>query len=338
MGQVFEAQHVHTGAHVAIKTLHGGMLDNITARQRFLREARACVRVGHRNIVEVFDLDMDDAGTCPFIVQEFLVGETLAELLDRSPSQRLDARAALRLLVPVMGALVGAHRRGVVHRDLKPSNIFLCEGNEVTPKLIDFGVAKVRADGDATALTATGIALGSPEYMSPEQVAGDATVDAQSDVWSMGVVLYECVTGNIPFAGTSPQDSMVKVLHARVPPVTGWSVAVDDDLARVIHRALERDRTRRYRTMQSLVEALLETRAWSEGTAPAVDFSTTERNLPSSTLVDDEAATLVMDPSPRPTTPKPARGAWPTWVFVLLGVLLVVAATLLGRALGRAGL
>ncbi len=248
MGQVFEAEHLHTGAHVAIKLLHADMLDHGTARRRFLREARASARVGHRNIVEVYDLDMDDSGAVPFIVQELLTGRTLAAALAALPEGRMSPHAALTTLVPLMGALVGAHRRGVVHRDLKPANIFLCEGADgaVTPKLIDFGIAKELAAGEATSLTATGAVLGSPEYMSPEQVAGDTTVDAQTDVWAMGVVLYEALTGRPPFHGDSPTGTMVKVLHAPVPPITSWGVELGADLAAAVHRALERDRSARH--------------------------------------------------------------------------------------------
>ena len=337
MGQVFEAQHIHTGARLAIKTLRPHLLDDVITRQRFLREARASVRIGHKNIVGVYDLDMDDTGSWPFIVQEFLIGETLGDLLDRTPGQRIDPRAALRILVPVMGALVGAHRHGVVHRDIKPTNIFLCEDAEVIPKLIDFGIAKVRSDSDATALTAAGLIVGSPEYMSPEQVVGDSTVDAQTDVWAMGVVLYEAITGHAPFGGSSPQDAMVKVLHASIPAVTSWGVPIDEDLASVIHGALERERSRRFPTMQALVAALLETKAWSAGTPPELDFNTTERDVQCS-IIDDSAKTLQFEPTKRPRSVPGQNRGMPTWLIALVALALVAVAALAGRALGRAGM
>ncbi|MFO0606677.1 MAG: serine/threonine-protein kinase [Polyangiales bacterium] len=373
MGTVYEAENVQTGARLAVKLLHPDLLADRTARARFLREARTAARVGHRNIVEVYDLDMDDSGAVPFIVQELLVGRPLSAHLDSLPGCRMDARSAVATIVPVMGALVGAHRRGVVHRDLKPSNIFLCQGpgGAVTPKLIDFGIAKVREDGDLTALTAAGVVVGSPEYMSPEQVRGSAGVDAQTDVWSIGVVLYECVTGVVPFRGGSVAEVMAEVLHAPVPPVTSHGVDVPADLAAVIHRCVERDRSKRFPTIQRAVEALLETRAWSDGARAPVDFDTTERNLVSPladaavaaddapTLLHEDTPTLGDPPSPAdpptlvrppPTDPPtlvrrasaPARTPRktrevPLWVLVVGAVVLVVVAALVGHAVGRAG-
>ena len=350
MGRVFEAEHLFTGQRVAIKVLHATLLDDVTQRHRFLREARACVRIAHPNIVQVFDLDMDDSGACPFIVQEFLHGETLAQALDRIPSHQIEPGALLRLVVPLMGALVGAHRRGVVHRDLKPANLFLCATPTGTvPKLLDFGVAKVRTDGSETVLTATGLLIGTPEYMSPEQVAGESTVDAQTDVWAMGVVLYEALTGRLPFEGASAQTLMVQVLHGSVVPVDTRGAWVPPDLAAVVHRALTRDRARRYPTMQRMLEALLETSAWTTDAAPP-EFNTTVRDLeasapPAGTAIEPPVRTLALDPPRRspgdspPAPPSPhvraATVSVPWWALALGALLLVTLALLVGRALGR---
>ena len=193
--------------------------------------------------------------------------------------------------------------------------------------------------GEATALTATGAILGSPEYMSPEQVAGDTTVDAQTDVWAMGVVLYEALTGHVPFRADSPTGTMDQVLHAPITPIASWDAGVAPDLAAAVHRALERDRLVRYATMQRFVEALLETRAWRAEAAP-VEFDTTERDLapPTEPEVDPDAPTLVRDePAPPLRRLRSPRASAPGWLIVLGAALVVVIAALVGRAIGRAG-
>lgn len=345
-GQVFAAVHLQTGRELAIKVLHELLLDDLPARVRFLQEARTAVRLRHANVVEVLDLDMDDSGTRPFIVQERLHGETLDRALAARPGGRLDATETLRLLVPVMGALVGAHRRGVVHRDLKPSNIFLTRTPEgaVVPKLIDFGVAKVRADHDATLLTATGTLIGTPDYMSPEQVAGDRALDARTDVWSMGVVLYETLTGRLPFEATSATEAMVGILYHDPTPILSVRPDLPPDLAAVVHRALERPLDRRYPSMQALVEAVLDTSCWNTTGDDAPEFDTFDRALESDNADDATVTTPQLSPPvhvpvpspPAPTTstppPRPLRG----WMVALALVLIVVAA-LLGRAAAQVG-
>lgn len=344
-GQVFAAVHLHTGRELAIKVLHELLLDDLSARMRFLQEARTAVRLRHPHVVEVFDLDMDDSGTRPFIVQERLHGETLDRTLAARPGGRLDAAEALRVLVPVMGALVGAHRRGVVHRDLKPSNVFLSQTPDgVVPKLIDFGVAKVHADRNATLLTATGTLIGTPAYMSPEQVSGDRALDARTDVWSMGVVLYETLAGRLPFEAPSAAEAMVRILYHDPTPLLAVRSDLPPDLAAVVHRALERSLDRRYPSMQALIEAVLDSSCWNAIGDDPPEFDTFDRALESDTA-DDAAVTTpqlaapVQAPvpiQPAPTTPtaptRPIRG----WV-VAAALALVALAALLGRAAAQAG-
>jgi len=356
MGQVWEGEHLFTGQRVAIKLLNSALLHDAMLRQRFIREARTCVRIAHPNIVRVFDLDLDDDGLQPYIVQELLHGETLADLLDRTPGGRLPPAYVLRLLVPLMGALVGAHRLGVVHRDIKPANIFLCAtADGMVPKLIDFGIAKMRPEGGETQLTTGGMLLGSPAYMSPEQAAGDGAVDAQSDVWAMGIVMYEALTGQLPFRDASPQRVLLQVLREAAPRIETTGVSIPADLAAVVHRALERDRGRRFASMQRLVEAVLETSVWSpEAPMPSYDSTEQELEIPTSiyvrpevpTRVDDEALTLVLPDRGEAyaktlmvrSAPKTESRGWlagsPTWV-IWVGVLgLVVFGAVLGRWMG----
>ena len=165
MGQVFEARNENTGRGVAIKTLHARAVGDAALEQRFLREAKAGAAVVHPNVVDVLDLDVDAATGLPFIVQEMLDGESLDARLDGAPGYRLPLREALQIVVPLMGAMVEAHRRGVVHRDLKPANVILARvaGGGVVPKIIDFGVARVMdARPDAALRTQDGASVGTP--------------------------------------------------------------------------------------------------------------------------------------------------------------------------------
>jgi serine/threonine-protein kinase len=231
----------------------------------------------------------------------------------------------LRIVVPVMGALVGAHRRGLVHCDLKPENLFLARRPfGVVPTVIDFGVAKVRDASDAHLRTATGVMVGTPSYMSPEQASGGGSVDAQSDGWAMGVVLYELLTGRLPYEASTPALVLAQVIYNVPTPIEQWGVPLARDLVAVVHRAMERDRSRRFATMQSFVEALLETDAWAGSDAPHPSYDTTEPDAPLEADVDPSLnaparfATTVRDAPPR------ARG----WVYLLVAVVVVAIATL----------
>ncbi len=201
MGFVWEARQITTDKAVAIKILKPR--DGADA-PRFLREAKLAAGLSHRNIVQVFDYWEVEAGGPVFLVMELLKGETLAALLERT-SGALTLERALAICTEVGSGLRAAHALGVVHRDVKPENVFLAQAagdTHVDVKVVDFGLAKpVVADPTATAVTQTGSVMGTPFYMSPEQVFGEKDIDERTDVWSFGVVLYECVTGQRPFPG-----------------------------------------------------------------------------------------------------------------------------------------
>ncbi len=203
MGEVWAAQHLVTRKMVALKFLRGAALPD---RKRLYREARASSLVAHPNVLEIRDvLELDD-GT-PVLVMDLLIGRSLREHLARHGSLPLGDAAAL--LAPAVSAVGAAHARGIVHRDLKPDNIFLVDqpGGLVEVKVLDFGVAKLTAtEGDAArtaALTQTGELVGTPYYMSPEQSFGEPDVDHRTDLWALGVILYECLAGRRPFEGTN---------------------------------------------------------------------------------------------------------------------------------------
>ncbi len=204
MGEVFAARDARTGARVALKVLRRSHASE-RGVERLLREARAAGRVQHPGVVRVFDAGVDEINDLAYIAQELLVGETLRALLSRRG--RLHHDEAVALMRPVIDALVAAHDAGVVHRDLKPENIFVERDGEVLrPRVIDFGIARLvaRDEAQASQLTTTGAVLGTPGYMSPEQARGLGDVDEQTDVWAIGVVLYELLTGATPSRGPPP--------------------------------------------------------------------------------------------------------------------------------------
>ncbi len=258
MGAVYEAVNTWTDRRVAVKLLHREYAKKPEIVGRFLREAKAATAVTHPNIVDVLDMGEDrDAGGL-FIVQEFLEGKDLARRIGEEPA--LGTREGLTLMVPVMSALVAAHRLGIVHRDIKPENIFLTTNARgvTVPKVIDFGISKVLdAAGDARAKTQTGVAIGTPQYMSPEQARGRPDIDGRSDIWSVGVVLYELVAGRLPFDAPNYNLLIVSILTTPAPPLADVAPGVSTELAAVIHRALETDPAARYASMAEFLEALL---------------------------------------------------------------------------------
>ncbi|MFO0625529.1 MAG: serine/threonine-protein kinase [Polyangiales bacterium] len=196
MATVYEAEHGDLEKRVALKTLHPALTLDPEARARFLREGRAAARIRHPNVVEVFDVGQE--GDTLYLVMEHLAGEDLGTLLGREGS--LGVERLVDLLLPVIAAVMTAHEAGVVHRDLKPENIFLARARNGTtvPKVLDFGISKLSGVGAGPRLTGSAAMLGTPVYMSPEQ-ARSGHVDARSDQYALGVILYECATGVLPF-------------------------------------------------------------------------------------------------------------------------------------------
>jgi serine/threonine-protein kinase len=258
MGLVFEAAHKFTRRVVALKLLPDKLRAQKEARSRLLREAHALTAVRHPGFVEVLD-----AGVCasygPYVVLEMLEGRTLDGIL--AARRRLSISDTVQIGRQVCDALAHAHARGVIHRDLKPSNIFVSRnevGDEIV-KLIDLGVAAVAEealhDRDRK-LTAAHEVLGTPEYMAPEQLWGRA-IDARTDVYALGMSLFECLTGDVPYAGVY-QDVLVKVSNAASPPsVRERRGDVPPALAVVIENALEKEATDRFQSATELARALV---------------------------------------------------------------------------------
>ncbi|MFO0653202.1 MAG: protein kinase [Polyangiales bacterium] len=255
-GSVLEAENLRTTRHVAIKVVDGEALARSpTAARRLRVEARAAAKLAHPNSVDVLDLEEEPDGSM-FFVQEYLRGETLHARLERE--HKLPWREALSLMIPVMSALADAHRKGIVHRDVKPENIFLSEAAPgiLVPKIIDFGIARV-FDSSELRLTQMDRVVGTPWYMSPEQAAGERDLDGQTDVWAVGVVLYEALAGASPCVANNVEALMRAIARGDLTPLRLRAPEVPANVAECVERALVLDRKRRYATMTDFIDAAL---------------------------------------------------------------------------------
>ncbi len=257
MGAVYEAKHTLIGKRVAVKVLLEKFVAQSDFVARLLQEARLASSIGHENIVDVTDFGTTDDGRS-FVVMEFLDGESLAELAMREAP--LPIERSLRIARQVASALGAAHAKGIFHRDVKPENIYLVQrGDTDFVKVVDFGISKaVKPGGDegpeTYRLTHTGLLLGTPLYMSPEQARGSEDLDFRVDIWALGVLLYECLTGEVPFRANNYLQIISQVLtHEPMPPSQlRPELGIPDAVEAVVMRAMEKDRTRRYQTMAEL--------------------------------------------------------------------------------------
>ena len=254
MGTVYRATHSWTGRGVAVKCLHQEHAHDAASVSRFLREARSAAAVRHPNAVDVLDMGQSEDGTA-YLVLELLEGTTLGDYL--TTQGRLTVEETVRFLVPVFEALEELHRAGVVHRDLKPANVFLAHTPKggVMPKLLDFGVAKV-LDDQGGLHTTTGIVVGTPAYMSPEQAAGTGNVGPWTDIWAAGCVLHECLAGALPFSAPTPSLMLVEVMTKSARPLHEKRPDLPPAVCAVVDRALAKDPEERFPSVAALVDAL----------------------------------------------------------------------------------
>jgi len=255
-GTIWRAEQLVLGATVAIKLIDLAIARQAGALERFLREAQAAAALRSPHVVQVLDYGVD--GDQPFIAMELLEGETLAQRLHRLG--RLAPSEALRIVTHVARAMTRAHESGIVHRDLKPDNVFLVhnEDEEVT-KVLDFGVAKIKNPDwmEESTQTRTGSLIGTPHYMSPEQVQGNKAVDYRSDLWSLGVIAFEMFTGQRPFVGNALGDLVLQIC-VREMPVPSRLAPVPAGFDDWFAKAAERDPERRFQSARDLAAALRE--------------------------------------------------------------------------------
>ena len=253
MGAVYRGTHLMLNKPVAIKLIKPELVSSSEVVQRFLREARAAAHLSHPNIVTVHDLGQTPDGML-YIVMELVPGSSLKEVIQAEGAW--EAKRVVRLVKAIASALGVAHRNNVVHRDLKPQNIMVTrdsDGNEI-PKLLDFGIAKT-LEPTSPALTSTGMVLGTPHYMSTEQAKG-APADRRSDLYALGVILYEMLVGSVPFDDASIPQILIKHLTEMPLPPSSVNPGVPPGLEAIVLRLLEKDPDRRYQNAEELIEAL----------------------------------------------------------------------------------
>ncbi|MGK3967947.1 serine/threonine-protein kinase [Sorangium sp. So ce118] len=364
MGVIWAATHLASGERVALKMLRPGATEDASIRRRLLREARAAAAVDHPNVPCIHDvLELDDA--TPVLVMDLLEGESLRDKLLREA--RIPLPELSRILLPVISAVGTAHALGIVHRDLKPDNIFLltpeaatarslappgsgpraalveergaaapgAQGDEVSRvRVLDFGIAKLTARHGQTAWTSgrtgTGEMLGTPYYMSPEQILGEHDVDHRADIWSLGVILYECLTSVRPTEAENMGKVLKRILTGAIRPIGEIAPALPADVAAMIDRMLCPDRAQRPADLQE-VGALLGPYAGvalrpfgppaapgePEGDAPAVEARTSDAHSAGAADMDGEASLATLragsllpaPPSSTPLAPHLARAA-----------------------------
>jgi len=256
MGQVYEARHVVVGRRFALKFLHQHLSRGPDSLSRFLREAQAAGALDSEHIAAVLDFDTASDGS-PFLVMEYLAGESLAAVLAREGA--LPVARALGILLQVCSGLDVAHRAGIVHRDLKPDNLFVTSspsGSELI-KILDFGIAKlIDADSDG-AITNSGVVLGTPFYMAPEQARGERTVDFRADIHAVGVIAYELLSGKKPHPGEGYNAILAHILTQPITPLASLRPDLQPGLVAVIERALASEPARRQSSIAELQRELL---------------------------------------------------------------------------------
>jgi serine/threonine protein kinase len=259
MGAVYEAEHLVLGRLVALKVLHPTNAAKPEAVSRFQHEARVVSSIGHPNICELYDVGKLEDGT-PFLVMERLVGDTLADRINKEGA--LPPEVVFDTLLQILSGLSAAHRKGIIHRDIKPENIFLARtpgSTEPIAKLLDFGISKMSALDADLHLTRTGMVMGTPYYMAPEQARGDR-IDHRVDLYAIGVIFYECLTGRRPFVAPNYNALLVQILSGKPKPLRSIRPALSEAFEPIAVKAMQKQPEQRFQTAAEFHDALLRLR------------------------------------------------------------------------------
>jgi tRNA A-37 threonylcarbamoyl transferase component Bud32 len=314
MGSVYEATHVLLSKPVAVKVLRDKYLDRPEVAKRLVQEARLASSIRHENIVDITDSGATEDGRT-FVVMEHLDGQSLAELIKRDGA--LPESRVLDIARQAASALGAAHERGIVHRDVKPENIFLVDrGGHDFVKVLDFGISKTikrGVDEESLKLTHTGVVMGTPLYMSPEQARGDEDLDQRIDIWALGVILYETLTAEVPFRATNYLGVISQVLNQEVTPPRKLrpEMRISEAMERVVGKAMARDRNDRYPTMAALIADLDRVASGGEVEPPRATAAAGERSrtwlwVATVGVLAGTAALLAIDRFTRAPAPAPA--------------------------------
>src|SRR5499426_192921 len=263
MGEVHLALDTRLGRKVAIKLLPAEFTTDDGRVRRFAQEARAASALNHPNIITIHEIGetATESGSLRYIVTEYVEGETLRQRIARAPQQRIEPAETIDIALQIAAALSAAHEAGITHRDIKPENVMTRRDGIV--KVLDFGLAKLTEpaaptiDTQAPTLqkvtsTGSGVVIGTPRYMSPEQARGEK-LDARTDIFSLGVTLYEMVAGRAPFGGTTPSEVIASILRDTPPPLCEWAPDAPQELEQIISRALGKERAERYQTAKDFL-------------------------------------------------------------------------------------
>lgn len=256
MGSVWEAEHTTILSRFAVKVMHQLEGEDEGLKLRFFREAQAASSIGHPNIIEVFDVGVEDG--IAYIVMEFLEGKSLVDMINEQGP--LPPLRVVSIVLQVLSALHAAHNKGIVHRDIKPDNVFVAVDFRMREdvKLLDFGIAKILDEvPENVKLTQTGTVLGTPCYLSPEQASGKTDIDERIDIWAIGVMMYEMLSGQAPYLGENYNEVLCNILTAQAPPIGDVVLGVPPALAAVVNKAMSKDREQRYRDVGQMIRDLM---------------------------------------------------------------------------------
>lgn len=331
MAEVHRGRDLRLGRDVAIKMLRSDLARDATFQERFRREAQNSAALNHPAIVAVYDTGEETSATgerLPFIVMEFVNGRTLKEVL--AQEQRLQPRRALEIIADICAALEFSHRHGIIHRDIKPGNVMITQNGQV--KVMDFGIARALASG-ATTMTQTSAVIGTAQYLSPEQARGES-VDARSDVYAAGCVLFELLIGHPPFVGDSPVS--VAYQHVREDPRAPSSIIreLPPDIDAIVLKALAKNPLNRYQSAQEMrADALRAVSGRPVMATPVMSQAETVAMTAGPNQWQPQAATTMQRPVPAGVAPQRKPENKSSWVMAVLAGLSVLVVIVLGVAL-----